>query len=97
MMDDCNDLLEYIAHVDSAGGVSKIDRLYEHAICDCIERLEGGVKSEPLGFDEKLQSLWSTMRTTAVHSYHGLELSEVWEPLSRGARALLGVVDGKLR
>lgn len=32
-------LTQYINHVDSIGGVSKLDAQYEHAICACINRL----------------------------------------------------------
>jgi len=97
MAQTCQHLAQYINHIDSIGGVSKLDPLYEHAICDCINRLGDSVKIESLGFNSKIQKDWSGLRVITAHHYHKLDLSKVWGALTKETQALLAAVEAKLK
>lgn len=97
MAKTCEDLIKYVDHVNSLGGVKHLDDLYEHAICDCINRLGDSIKIQSLGFDQSLQKTWSGLRVITAHHYHKLDLSKVWTELPKETQALLVVVNEKLK
>ena len=97
MAKTCNQLIQFITQVNLIGGVRKLDNLYEDAICDCIDRLGGGVGIESLGFDNTLQKTWSDLKVIAVHNYRKLDLSKVWADLPGATQALLETINEKLR
>jgi uncharacterized protein with HEPN domain len=89
----CQDLIQYINYANSIGGPSMLDRLHEHAICDCINRLGDSIKIEGLGFDQGLQKRWSAMRVITAHQYHRLDLSSVWGSLLEEAQSMLATIN----
>lgn len=97
METSCSDLIKYVDHVNSIGGITKLDDLYEHAICDCINRIGDGVKKPDLHFDDKIQKDWSGLRVITAHHYHKLDLSKVWKALPGEAKKLLAVVEERLK
>ena len=94
----CQDLIKCVDHVNSIGGVSKVDSdyRYEHAICNCINLLGESIKTKSLGFDPKLQKNWSHL-TDITAQYHEPDLSKVWAELPKVSQALLAAIEAKLR
>ncbi len=89
----CQDLLAYMKTV---GDVSNLDNLYEHAICDCINRLGDSVKIKNLGFEQSVQKNWSALRVITAHQYQKLDFTEVWTDLPKETSELLAVIEAKL-
>lgn len=97
MAETCNRLIRFIKHVNSLGGVRKLDLMYEIAICDCLNRLGDGTKAESLGFDEQLQETWSGLRAIITHHHKKLDLPKVWAGLPGETQALLEIINEKLK
>ena len=99
MVKTCEDLIKYVDHVDSLGGVEHLSNLYEHAICDCINRLGDSIKVPSLGFDQSLQKTWTELEVITAHHYHELDLSKVtvWKEISKETQVLLVVLNEKLK
>ena len=97
MEKSCKDLIKYIDHVNSIGGITKLDDLYEHAICDCVNRLGDSIKNKDLEFDAGLQRAWSGLRVITAHHYHKLDLSKVWVDLPKATKNLLAIIETKLK
>ncbi|KAM6501293.1 hypothetical protein JOM56_004307 [Amanita muscaria] len=93
----CKDLGTYVDHVNSIGGVSKLDRMYGPAICDCVNRLGYSIKSRELNFDEELQKAWINLRAITADDYNKRDLSKVWVDLSTAMKNLLATIEAKLK
>ena len=88
------DLVSYMRHVDESGGVSTMTDLYEHAICDCINRIGDGVKRmKELQYNAKCQKSWTGLRIYSAHKYEKLNFSIVWDALSAAAADFIAESD----
>lgn len=75
-------LVTYINDVNNLGGLQKITHLYEHAICDCIDRIGDGVKRlKVLEYSKDCQKSWTGLRIYSAHKYEKLNLLMVWDAL----------------
>ena len=97
MAETCNHLIKYITHVNSTGGISEIDDLPKHAICNCVNRLGDSVKVEYLGFDRELQRTWSGLSVITASHHLELDLSKVWAGLPGATQVLLETINKKLK
>ncbi|KIL66594.1 hypothetical protein M378DRAFT_9978 [Amanita muscaria Koide BX008] len=97
----CKDLVTYVDHVNSVGGVSKLDnhnrRLYVPAICDCVNRLGYSIKSRELGFDDELQKAWTNLRVITADYSQERDLSKVWVDFPTAMTNLLASIEAKLK
>src|ERR1700761_9637233 len=96
MIKCCKNLIDYKKDVDNQGGVTKINDLYEHAICDCVNRLGDSIKHPDLGFDQKDIKMWTGLRVITAHHYHKLDLSKIWDDLAKEAAILQTKCEAKL-
>ncbi|KIL66712.1 hypothetical protein M378DRAFT_160740 [Amanita muscaria Koide BX008] len=87
----CKDLVTYVDHVNSIGGVSKLDN------CDCVNRLGYSIKSRELGFDDELQKIWTSLRVIAVDYSRERDLSKVWVDFPMAMKNLLASIEAKLK
>jgi len=77
-----SDLILYVKSVNESSGLQAIDRVYEHAICDCINRIGDGVKRlKFLSYDKDTEKKWTSLRVITAHKYEKLDLSKVWDTL----------------
>lgn len=90
-------LVSYIKYVNESGGVDAMTDLYEHAICDCINRIGDGVKRmKELQYTTTCQKSWTGLRIYSAHKYEKLNLSIVWDALFTAATDFINESDNLL-
>lgn len=98
----CKDLNHYFDHINSIGGLRRLaardqHHMFEHSICDCINRLGDRIKIQDLSFDKELQSGWSKLRIIAVHQPQKLDLQRMWDDnIPTETKNLLVLIEKKL-